>query len=101
MQTVLINNERGAGHIKLRGKDEGRYPYNYLEMIENIWQVLELASEGYSQREIANKLQIDLAAVNRDIQFLQQKPRKTCRIIKHINAESCRLQFIFQSVNRN
>ena len=33
-------------------------------------QVLELASEGYTQREIASKLQVDLAAVNRDIQFL-------------------------------
>jgi predicted transcriptional regulator len=28
-------------------------------------QVLELASEGYTQREIANKLQVDLTAVNR------------------------------------
>lgn len=36
-------------------------------------QVLELASEGYSQREIARKLQVDLAAVNRDIQFLRQQ----------------------------
>ena len=36
-------------------------------------QVLELSSEGYSQREIAAKLQVDLAAVNRDIQFLRQQ----------------------------
>src|SRR5918993_774561 len=36
-------------------------------------RVLELASEGYSQREIAQKLQVDLAAVNRDIQFLRQQ----------------------------
>jgi transposase len=36
-------------------------------------QVLELASEGYSQREIAAKLQVDLAVVNRDIQFLRQQ----------------------------
>jgi DNA-binding NarL/FixJ family response regulator len=33
-------------------------------------QVLELASEGYSQREIANKHQVDLAPVNRDILYL-------------------------------
>jgi len=26
-----------SGHIRLRGKDEGRYPYNYLEMINNIF----------------------------------------------------------------
>jgi DNA-binding transcriptional regulator LsrR (DeoR family) len=36
-------------------------------------QVLDLASEGYNQREIASKLQIDLAAVNRDIQFLRER----------------------------
>lgn len=36
-------------------------------------QVLELASQGYTQREIARKLQVDLAAVNRDIQFLRQQ----------------------------
>jgi transcriptional regulator len=34
-------------------------------------QVLELASQGYSQREISSKLQVDL--VNRDIQFLRQQ----------------------------
>jgi hypothetical protein len=26
-----------SGHVRLRGKDEGRYPYNYLEMIDNIF----------------------------------------------------------------
>jgi hypothetical protein len=36
-------------------------------------QVLELASQGYSQREIASKLQVNLSAVNRDIQFLRQQ----------------------------
>ena len=36
-------------------------------------RVLELASEGYTQREIASKLQVDLAAVNRDIQFLRHQ----------------------------
>jgi predicted transcriptional regulator len=46
-------------------------------------QVLELASEGYTQREIANKLQIDLAAVNRDIQSLRQQAQE--RIQKHIH----------------
>ncbi len=46
-------------------------------------QVLELASQGYSQREIANKLQIDLAAVNRDIQFLRQQAQDNLQ--KHIH----------------
>jgi uncharacterized protein YerC len=36
-------------------------------------QVLELSSQGYSYREIANKLQVDVAAVSRDIKFLRQK----------------------------
>jgi hypothetical protein len=39
-------------------------------------QVLELSSQGYSQREIANKLRVDLAAVNRDIQFLRQQAQE-------------------------
>jgi len=26
-----------SGHVRLRGKDEGRYPYNYLQMIDNIF----------------------------------------------------------------
>ena len=33
-------------------------------------QVLELSSQGYSQREIASRLQVDPVAVNRDINFL-------------------------------
>lgn len=36
-------------------------------------QVLDLASEGYSQREIASKLHVDLATVNRDFQFLRHQ----------------------------
>jgi hypothetical protein len=31
------NPEFISGHLRVRGKDEGRYPYNYLEMIENIF----------------------------------------------------------------
>ena len=45
-------------------------------------QVLELASQGYSQREIAKELQIDLTAVNRDIQFLRQEAQDNLQ--KHI-----------------
>jgi predicted transcriptional regulator len=36
-------------------------------------QVVELASMGYSQREIARILQIDLAAVSRDLHFIRQE----------------------------
>jgi hypothetical protein len=46
-------------------------------------QVIELASEGYTQREIASKLQVDLAAVNRDIQFLRQQAQQSLQ--KHIH----------------
>lgn len=46
-------------------------------------KVLELASEGYSQREIARKLEMNLAAVNRDIQFLRKQAQQ--RLQKHIN----------------
>jgi hypothetical protein len=40
-------------------------------------QVLELSSEGYNQREIAQKLQIDKSAVNRDILFLRKQARES------------------------
>jgi DNA-binding transcriptional regulator LsrR (DeoR family) len=46
-------------------------------------QVLELASEGYTQREIASKLQVDLTAVNRDIQFLRQRAQENLQ--RHIH----------------
>jgi DNA-binding transcriptional regulator LsrR (DeoR family) len=36
-------------------------------------QVLQYSSQGYSIREIAQKLQIDKSSVNRDIQFLKQQ----------------------------
>src|ERR671913_2236582 len=45
--------------------------------------VLELSSEGYTQREIASKLQVDLTAVNRDIQFLRQQAQENLQ--KHIH----------------
>ena len=46
-------------------------------------KVLELASEGYSQREIASKLGVDLTAVNRDIQFLRKQAQDNLQ--KHIH----------------
>lgn len=39
-------------------------------------RVLELSSEGYSQREIAQKLQIGKSAVNRDLLFLRNQARE-------------------------
>jgi len=45
--------------------------------------VLELASEGYSQREIAQRLGMDLTAVNRDIQFLRQQAQDNLQ--RHIH----------------
>ena len=38
-------------------------------------QVLELSSQGYNQREISAKLQVDPAAVNRDMMFLRQQAK--------------------------
>ena len=38
-------------------------------------QVLQYSSQGYTQRDIAQKLQIDKSAVNRDLQFLKQQAR--------------------------
>jgi transposase len=39
-------------------------------------KVLELSSAGYSQREIAQKLQIGKSVVNRDVLFLRNQARE-------------------------
>ncbi len=45
-------------------------------------QVLELASQGFNQREICQKLQLDKSAVSRDIQFINKQAQETLQ--KHI-----------------
>ena len=63
-------------------------------------QVLELASEGYSQREIARKGQVDLATVNRDIQYLEQQAQENLQ--KHIHeAEPEEYQKCMVGMKRN
>ena len=42
-------------------------------------QVLEYSSEGYSMREIAQKLQVDKSAVSRDIQYLRKQAQENLR----------------------
>jgi hypothetical protein len=42
-------------------------------------QVVELASMGYNQREIAHKLHVDTAAVNRDIHFIRQQAQENIK----------------------
>ena len=46
-------------------------------------KVLELASEGYSQREIGQKLQIGKSIVNRDILFLRKQARDNLQFHIH------------------
>ena len=46
-------------------------------------QVLQYSSEGYSQMEMAHKLQVDLATVNRDIHFLKMQAQESLH--KHIH----------------
>ena len=42
-----------SGHIRLRGKDEGRYPYKYLEMIDSLFgpddNTIEVCSRSVSK----------------------------------------------------
>ena len=45
--------------------------------------MLELSSEGYNQREIAQKLQIDKSAVNRDVIFLRKQARENLQYHIH------------------
>jgi transposase len=42
-------------------------------------KVQELASQGYSQREIAQMLQVELATVNRDISYLRNQAKINIR----------------------
>jgi DNA-binding transcriptional regulator LsrR (DeoR family) len=46
-------------------------------------QVLEYSSQGYSIREIAQKLQIDKSAVNRNLQFLKQQAQNNLQHYIH------------------
>jgi DNA-binding MarR family transcriptional regulator len=46
-------------------------------------QVLELTSQGYNQREICQKLQLDKSAVSRDIQFLSKQARENLQYHIH------------------
>ena len=46
-------------------------------------KVLEFSSEGYSQRDIAQKLQIGKSVVNRDILFLRKQARENLQYHIH------------------
>ena len=46
-------------------------------------KVLELDSQGYSQREISTKMGVDATAVNRDISFLRKQAQDNLQ--KHIH----------------
>jgi IS30 family transposase len=46
-------------------------------------KVLELTSEGYSQREIAQKLQVGKSVINRDILFLRKQARENLQYHIH------------------
>ncbi len=56
MWNLVFNNKqsilriRVSGQVRFRGKDNGRYPFNYLEMIDNIFRkednAIEVCSGG-------------------------------------------------------
>jgi transposase len=46
-------------------------------------KVFELSSEGYSQKEIAQKLQIGKSVVNRDVLFLRKQARENLQYHLH------------------
>jgi hypothetical protein len=63
---------------------EARHHSHSAEALE--WrrsQVLEYSSEGYSIREIAQKLQVGKSAIGRDIQFLRKQAQNNLQ--KHIH----------------
>jgi IS30 family transposase len=46
-------------------------------------KVLELTSQGYNQRDIANKLQVGLGTVNKDLSFLRRQARENLQYHIH------------------
>lgn len=52
----LINNFI-SGHVRMRGKDEGRYPFHYLEMLDNLFgaddNTIEVCSRSLSDLRYA------------------------------------------------
>lgn len=55
-----------SGHIRLRGRNNGRYPYNYLEMIERIFGPEENTIEVCSHNsQFPKALTVDINPANR------------------------------------
>lgn len=44
-----------SGHVRMRGKDNGRYPYNYLEMIDNVFGEASNTIEVCSNHVVGGK----------------------------------------------
>ena len=65
---ILYVSERNpefiSGHIRVRGKDEGRYPYNYLEMIDNVFgfepNTIEVCSRDVKPDGIRTAFTVDI-----------------------------------------
>ena len=51
---LYLANNFLSGHVRMRGKDNGRYPYNYKEMIHNIFGIANNAVEVCSNSIIGN-----------------------------------------------
>lgn len=58
------NPEFLSGHIRVRGKDEGRYPYNYLEMIDRVFgpepNTIEVCSRTVQVDNIRTAFTVDI-----------------------------------------
>ena len=46
---LYLANNFLSGHVRMRGRDNGRYPYNYNEMIHNIFGKLPIKRLKYVQ----------------------------------------------------
>src|SRR5262245_40797348 len=55
----LINNFL-SGHVRMRGKDEGRYPFHYLEMIENLFGKEPICIEVCSRSVNDGSMSVDI-----------------------------------------
>ena len=101
------NPEFVSGHVRLRGKDQGRYPYNYLEMIDNIFgkeentiEVCSRSVKGSKESpsscftvDINPKIQPDLVADGQTLDDIPNNKFKRWRCDPPYNKDTARKMY--------
>jgi hypothetical protein len=64
---LYLANNFLSGHVRTRGKDNGRYPYAYKEMIHSIFGKAEKAVEVCSNSVVGNKNSLTTVDIRADV----------------------------------